>query len=231
MIKKSSVKYPQIKFASDSSILVRVGESFSRELFPEVFKTYNKIRRYAEQNIRSIHPAYNSILVTFNMGIFSPAEMFDIINEAVNNNIEISMPENNIVEIPVCYEKEFAPDIEEVSKHTGFTVEDVIRRHSNEIYLVYFIGFSPGFPYLGELPNELTMPRMQTPRIIVPAGSVAIGGNQTGIYPIDSPGGWRIIGKTPLKLFTPENESPTLLQMGDNVKFVPITKTEFEKLV
>ena len=180
MIKKSSVKYPQIEFASDSSILVRVGESFSRELFPEVFKTFHKIRSYAKQNIRSIHPAYNSILVTFNPVKISPSEMFDIIAEAVNNNIEINLPETRTIEIPVCYEKEFARDIEEVAKHTGFSVEEVIKRHSKEIYLVYFLGFSPGFPYLGELPGELATPRLQTPRINVPAGSVAIGGNQTG---------------------------------------------------
>ena len=123
-----------------------------------------------------------------------------------------------------------APDLGDVAAHNGLSVEEVIRIHARSEYLVYFLGFSPGFPYLGDLPTELATPRLKTPRLRVPAGSVAIGGSQTGIYPVDSPGGWRLIGRTPLPLFSPEKDPPTLLQMGDRVHFVPITMKEFNTL-
>ena len=123
-----------------------------------------------------------------------------------------------------------APDLEDVAAHNGLSVEDVIRIHARQEYLVYFLGFSPGFPYLGDLPTELATPRLKTPRLRVLTGSVAIGGSQTGIYPVDSPGGWRLIGRTPLSLFSPEKDPPTLLRMGDRVHFVPITMKEFDAL-
>ncbi|MHB8904561.1 MAG: 5-oxoprolinase subunit PxpB, partial [Melioribacteraceae bacterium] len=154
----------------------------------------------------------------------------DKIKSLLTEERSVKTPPPEVIEIPVCYDEEFAPDISIVAKHNSLTIEQVIQIHSQPEYLVYFLGFSPGFPYLGEMPKEIVTPRLLTPRLKVPAGSVAIGGDHTGIYPISSPGGWNIIGRTPLRLFSPENENPTLLKMSDRIKFVPITKKEFEQL-
>jgi KipI family sensor histidine kinase inhibitor len=127
-----------------------------------------------------------------------------------------------LIEIPVRYGGADGPDLEDVARHTGLTPEGVIERHASVEYLVYFLGFSPGFPYLGGMPAELATPRLSTPRKRVPAGSVAIGGAQTGIYSVESPGGWRLIGHTPLPLFDPSHHPPAFLQMGDSIRFVPV---------
>ena len=137
------------------------------------------------------------------------------------NGREHAAAESRLVEIPVRYGGEFGPDLPDVARHTGLTPERVIEMHAAAEYLVYFLGFAPGFAYLGGLPPELATPRLSAPRKRVPAGSVAIGGNQTGVYPIESPGGWRIIGHTDAKLFDPSAAEPVLLRMGDRLRFVP----------
>ncbi len=132
--------------------------------------------------------------------------------------------------IPVCYDGEFALDLAAVAQHAGVSEQEVVRRHSGGEYRVHCIGFTPGFPYLSGLPVELAIPRRPSPRKHVPMGSVAIGGEQTGIYPQTSPGGWNVIGRTPRRLFDPEQAPPALLQAGDCVRFHPITRAEFETL-
>lgn len=134
-----------------------------------------------------------------------------------------------IVEIPVCYEREHALDLDEVARHAGLSLADVVRLHSAADYVVACVGFTPGFPFFTGLPVELVTPRRQTPRTAIPAGSVAIGGAQTGIYPMRSPGGWNVIGRTPLRLFDAEADSPSLLRAGDRVRFRQITGEQFEK--
>jgi KipI family sensor histidine kinase inhibitor len=135
-----------------------------------------------------------------------------------------------VVTIPVCYDIEFGPDLLDVSQHAGLSLEEVVRLHSSPTYLVYFLGFSPGFVYLGGLPEVLHMPRLATPRPSIVGGSVGIAGSQTGIYPADSPGGWKLIGRTPLRMFDPEAASPTRLQPGDRMKFSPIDRATFENI-
>lgn len=129
-----------------------------------------------------------------------------------------------LVEIPVCYGGAFGPDLEDVAALHGLTPAEVIRRHSAPRYQVQFLGFLPGFAYLTGLPPGLATPRLDTPRQVVPAGAVGIGGAQTGVYPLESPGGWRILGQTPLRLFAPSREPPALLRAGDWVRFVPVTE-------
>ena len=130
--------------------------------------------------------------------------------------------EERVVEIPVCYGGEFGPDLEEVAAWHGLTAEQVIRRHCRPLYRVYFLGFLPGFAYLGGLPASLETPRRAGPRLRVPAGAVGIAGNQTGVYPLETPGGWQIIGQTPLRLYDPRRDAPALLSAGDRVRFAPI---------
>jgi inhibitor of KinA len=132
--------------------------------------------------------------------------------------------------VPVCYDRDFAVDLDEVATRSRLMPAEVVSRHASASYRVACVGFTPGFPYLSGLPNELATPRRLTPRKLVAAGSVGIGGNQTGIYPQDSPGGWNIIGRTPLRLFDPSEVPPSLFVIGDTVRFRQITRDEFEQL-
>ena len=130
-------------------------------------------------------------------------------------------PDSRFVEIPVIYGGEYGPDLAEVARHSGLSNKQVVELHASVDYVVWFLGFQPGFPYLGSLPEPLHTPRRAEPRLLVPAGAVGIGGSQTGIYPIATPGGWQLIGRTTVKLFDPQREEPILLRAGDTVRFVP----------
>lgn len=172
--------------------------------------------------ILNLHPAFASVLIDFDPRRWSHAEIEAMVRERISESAPAAPPEPRTIEIPVRYGGEFGPDLGAVARHTGLTAERVIELHASAEYLVYFLGFSPGFPYLGGMPPELATPRLPAPRKSVPAGSVAIGGAQTGIYPMPSPGGWRIIGCTPLQLFDPESDPPARLRMGDRLRFVPV---------
>jgi inhibitor of KinA len=134
------------------------------------------------------------------------------------------------VEVPVCYDEDLAPDLRDVARHVGLSADEVVRLHAGATYVVRFLGFSPGFPYLAGLPERLAMPRLERPRVRVPAGSVAIAGGQAGVYPQATPGGWRVVGRTPLRLFDADREPPALLRMGDLVRFVPVPRARFDAL-
>ncbi|NBI28089.1 5-oxoprolinase subunit PxpB [Chengkuizengella marina] len=155
------------------------------------------------------------------------AIMQDRISKMKKNRADI---EYRTIKIPVCYEGEFAPDLKFVAKYNQLSKEEVIQNHIEGEYLVYMLGFAPGFPYMGGMSTKISTPRRNQPRALVSAGSVGIAGEQTGIYSLDSPGGWQIIGRTPLKLFQPEQESPTLLQAGDRIRFYSISTEEYTVL-
>ncbi|MNQ86793.1 Kinase A inhibitor [compost metagenome] len=133
----------------------------------------------------------------------------------------------NIIQIPVCYESAYAPDLGEVAAYHQVDEDEIVKWHTSRVYLVYMIGFAPGFPYLGGLDERLVTPRKSVPRTVIPVGSVGIGGAQTGVYPFETPGGWQLIGRTPVRMFRPEAIPPSLLQAGDQVKFEPITSEQF----
>jgi KipI family sensor histidine kinase inhibitor len=223
--------YPRLQFASDHSLLVTFGAGISRHHHLDVRHLMALLQSDPPAGLRNLHPGYSSLLISFHPLVVTPEEFEAHIHELLNRIDSVKLPPERAVEIPVCYDAAFGPDLVDVAQHTRLTVEEVIARHCSVDYLVYFLGFSPGFPYLGEMPKELTTPRLPSPRTSVPAGSVAIGGAQTGIYPISSPGGWRIIGRTPLQLFRPDETPPTLLQMGDVVRFRRISREEFGALV
>ncbi|MGV3465566.1 MAG: 5-oxoprolinase subunit PxpB, partial [Heyndrickxia sp.] len=135
--------------------------------------------------------------------------------------------ESRVVEIPVCYGGDFGPDLETVASMNGLSTEEVIQIHSSAEYTVYMIGFAPGFPYLGGMSEKIATPRLPSPRLKIPERTVGIAGNQTGVYPIETPGGWQLIGRTPIKLFRPQDEVPSLLHAGDKVRFKPISYEEY----
>ena len=157
------------------------------------------------------------------------AQMAALLTAALSHLDDETLPPPRTVEIPVCYGGTFGPDLDDVARLHELTPDEVVRIHAAGEYLVHMIGFLPGFPYLGGLSERIATPRRAEPRTVVPAGSVGIGGSQTGVYPIASPGGWRLIGRTPARLFTPEREEPTLLRAGDRVRFREISPEEFRQ--
>jgi inhibitor of KinA len=180
--------------------------------------------------VRNLHPAYSSLLVKFDALHLRHEELQKTLKRYLQRAEKLELPEPRHVEVPVCYGGEFGPDLTEVSDLLGMPPEQVIEKHSATEYLVYFLGFVPGFAYLGELPPELVTPRLPTPRRKVQAGSVGIAGNQTGIYPFPTPGGWRLLGRTPMKMFRADNQELSALRIGDRVRFAPISPERFAEL-
>lgn len=214
--------------ASDRSLLVSFGEQISLENHQRVVRLLHFLELEPVAGIRNLHPAYCSLLVTFDTQMQKHAELEHIVRACLERADQLRQPEARKVEIPVCYGGEYGPDLNDVAAIHGATPERVAAAHSSTGYLVYFLGFVPGFAYLGELPDELVTPRLATPRKSVPPGSVGIAGRQTGIYPFATPGGWRLIGRTPLTMFRPDNGSR--LAIGDRVRFLSISSGEFAAL-
>jgi KipI family sensor histidine kinase inhibitor len=182
------------------------------------------------EGVRNLHPAYCSLLVKFDALKLRHEEVEEILRGHLARIDEVKLPEARLTEIPVCYGGEFGPDLAEVCALRGMTAAQVIELHSSVEYFVYFLGFVPGFAYLGELPKELVTPRLATPRRKVTAGSVGIAANHTGVYPFATPGGWRLLGRTPVKMFQAEREGLSLLSIGDRVRFTPIDAERFAAL-
>ncbi len=212
-----------IRPASDRSLLVAFGDEISLESHHRVFHLTRRL--LGVRGILNLHPAYASVLIEYDPRLVESAAMEALVHRKMAETADLQTVEApRTVKIPVRYGGEFGPDLDDVAQHTGLSPERVVELHSSAEYLVYFLGFAPGFAYLGGLPTELATPRISSPRKRVPAGSVAIGGNQTGVYPIDSPGGWRIIGRTSVKLFDPGAAEPVLLRMGDRLRFLAISQ-------
>lgn len=209
----------KIVAASDRSLLASFGEEISFENHRRVARLTRALE--GAPGVVNLHPAFASVLVEFDPRRRSHAEVEDLIRERFRAAPEAE-GEARTVEIPARYGGADGPDLEDVAGHTGFSPEEVAERFGAAEFVVYFVGFATCFPYLGGLPAELATPRLAAPRKSVPAGSIAIGGAQAGIYPLASPGGWRLIGRTPLALFDPKAEPPPLLRMGDRVRFVRI---------
>jgi inhibitor of KinA len=170
------------------------------------------------------------LLIKFDATKLRHEELEEVLRGYIERMESVALPDPRLVEIPVCYGGEFGPDLEGVAESHGMTVERAIELHASETYLVYFLGFVPGFAYLGDLAEELATPRLATPRRSVPAGSVGIAGRQTGVYPVATPGGWRLLGRTPAKMFQPDRAEMSLLAIGDRVRFAPISREQFTKL-
>jgi inhibitor of KinA len=180
--------------------------------------------------VRDLVPAYATLTVVFEPGPLEPGPAERWVREAADRSKGRQPPPGRVVRIPVCYGGEFGPDLDALASLAGLTPAQVIERHSGAAYRVRYLGFVPGFAYLAGLPIELHAPRLDKPRQAVPAGGVGIAGNQTGVYPRATPGGWRLIGRTPLRLFDPDRDPPNLLGLGDQVRFEPISPNEFTSL-
>ena len=200
-------------------------------------ETHEQVRRLLRlvelepiAGVRNLHPAYCSLLVKFDATKLRHQELEEVLRGCVERMGKVVLPEPRVVEIEVCYGGEFGPDLKDVAELHGMTIERAIELHASATYLVYFLGFVPGFAYLGDVAEELVTPRLATPRRSVSVGSVGIAGRQTGVYPVATPGGWRLLGRTPVKMFQPERVEKSLLAIGDRVQFVPISREQFARL-
>jgi KipI family sensor histidine kinase inhibitor len=216
--------------ASDSSLLVVFGDVILPALHERVITMFRAFRAQHDPRIRNLHPGYASLLIDFDPLRLTHEELAATVRELARTSAFEAGKSADTVTIPVCYDVDFGPDLQDVAQHAGLSVEEVVRLHSSPTYLVWFLGFSPGFAYLGGLPEVLHTPRLATPRPSVAGGSVGIAGGQTGIYPVDSPGGWKLIGRTPLRMFDCEAMPPTRLHSGDRLRFSPVDRATFEKV-
>jgi inhibitor of KinA len=221
--------YPEALFLDmgDRALLVEVGDAVSPEVNGKVRRMALAIEAEAIPGVVETVPTYRSLLVVYDPLALPYEDLKGRLRQVEAGLGDISFPEPRTTRIPVVYGGTCGPDLEGVARYHGITVEKVIRLHTSRPYLIYLIGFMPGYPYMGELPDGLVTPRLKTPRLIVPAGSVGIAQRQTGIYSMESPGGWQILGRTPVRLFDPAKEEPALLRMGDLVQFYPIAEGEF----
>ena len=213
----------------DQGLLLEFGDEISREINEKVRRMVLAIQAEAIEGVVETVPTYRSLLIIYNPVIL-PIEGFKKRLDRIEEGLQQTpLPEPKLTLVPVVYGGIYGPDLEEVAKYHQISPGEVIELHCNRPFLIYMIGFMPGFPYMGELPQSLVTPRLKTPRLSVPKGSVAIAQKQTGIYSMESPGGWQILGRTPVDLFDPEKDPPALLQMGDLVQFYQISEKEFKQ--
>ncbi len=238
--------YLEMTPLGDSAVVVKLGDRIDLETHRKVQLLSGYLDRHPFEGMVEYIPAFTSVTVVYDaMKLYwdrvqernETADQEDIpfdvaarILKDIVERLEVTEEyEPRVVEIPVCYGGEFGPDLEEVASRNGLTPDEVIRIHASGEYLVYMVGFAPGFPYMGGMDKRIAAPRRPTPRLSIPRGTVGIAGEQTGVYPIETPGGWQLIGRTPIPLFLPRQMPPTLLQSGNVVKFYPITRAEYDR--
>ncbi|MGY5351050.1 5-oxoprolinase subunit PxpB [Wenyingzhuangia sp. IMCC45533] len=212
----------------EEALLIKFKQEISLKIHLQVKSYYQHLKKMNLRGVTDFIPAYNSLTVCFDSNETNYQQLKHFILQEKITILTTDAQTRNIVKVPVCYDASFGLDLEFVSQKTGLSIQQIISKHTSETYLVYMLGFAPGFMYLGGLNPNLHISRKETPRLKVTAGSVGLADQQTGIYPLETPGGWQIIGRTPLNLFS--RDKPSLVEMGDYVQFVPIDKATFYKI-
>ncbi|MGD6816860.1 5-oxoprolinase subunit PxpB [Metabacillus sp. 84] len=223
---------------SERAMLVELGKEISGDIRLAIRQFTDLLDQQNYPWLIEYIPAFTNVTIIFDLLYFknNPEESHIFIQKKMEEllftlrNKQTESAGSRTVKVPVCYDEEFGLDLEWVANYNRISKEEVISLHSQGTYPVYMIGFSPGFPYLGGMDEKIAAPRKEKPRGKIPAGSVGIAGTQTGIYPLETPGGWQIIGRTPVPLFDPAKNPPVLLQAGDTVEFYPISKDEYFRL-
>ncbi|WAH38765.1 5-oxoprolinase subunit PxpB [Alicyclobacillus dauci] len=212
----------------DSAIVIRVGNEISHFNHQTVMALVSYLEDNPFPGMIECVPSFTTVTVFYDATRTTYPEVQDLLHGLPNHALTSTTSDPKTVDIPVCYGGSFGPDLEAVAAHNNLTPDEVVAIHTGGDYLVYMIGFAPGFPYIGGMSEKIAAPRLPSPRLAIPVGSVGIAGEQTGVYPIETPGGWRLIGRTPLALFRPNENPPSLLNAGDHVRFYAVTEEEYE---
>ncbi len=216
--------------SGDCAVCVEFGNEISPEINRKIRAFKIAVEKEGIEGIIETVPTYRSLLVVYNPEVIRFKELTERFETIMGTMDSIQIPPPTVIEIPVLYGGEMGPDIETVAAHNGKTVEEVIEIHTSGEYLIYMLGFIAGFPYLGGMSKEIATPRLKSPRVKIEGGSVGIAGEQTGVYPVASPGGWQLIGRTPLKLYDSDREKPVLLEAGQYMKFCTVTEEEYRRI-
>lgn len=216
--------------SGDCAVCVEFGNAISPDINKKIRAFKIAVEKSGIPGIVETVPTYRSLLVHYQPEVIGFKELTGEFEKLMGDLSGIPIPPPTVIEIPVLYGGEMGPDIENVAEHNGKTVDEVIRIHTSEEYLIYMLGFIAGFPYLGGMSKEIATPRLKSPRVKIDGGSVGIAGEQTGVYPVDSPGGWQLIGRTPLKLYDADREKPVLLEAGQYIKFRSVEKEEYDRI-
>lgn len=216
--------------SGDCGMCVEFGNEISPDINKKIRAFKIAIDKSGIEGIVETIPTYRSLLVQYKPEVIRFKELAQKFEGLMSSLDNIIIPPPTVIEIPVLYGGEMGPDLENVAKHNHKTPEEVIQIHTSEEYLIYMLGFIAGFPYLGGMSKEIATPRLKSPRVKIDGGAVGIAGEQTGIYPVDSPGGWQLIGRTPLKLYDADRENPILLEAGQYIKFRSVSKKEYKKI-
>ncbi|SES82767.1 sensor histidine kinase inhibitor, KipI family [Natronincola peptidivorans] len=224
--------YDKTKYlaAGDQALVMEFGNSISEEINSKIRSMTAAIEGQNIKGIVELVPTYRSLMIHYDALQVNYSELLESLKALEEQLGSIELPAPQVVEIPTLYGGDYGPDIENVAKHNQMTEGEVIRVHTSKEYLIYMLGFTPGFPYLGGMDESIATPRLETPRTKITAGSVGIAGGQTGIYPIDSPGGWQLIGRTPIRLYDPEREPAILLKAGNYIVFKSIGEKEYQEI-
>ena len=221
-----------VRPCGDQALMVMFEQQISEEIHQRVIRLDILLRD--DPAVLETVPAYASVLVYYDPMAYTYAEMEGRIRKRLSEEVSVGETDGKCVVIPVCYGGSYGPDLPFVAEHAGLTESEVVQLHSGREYRIYMLGFLPGFPYLGGMDPRLETPRLPSPRTMIPAGSIGIGGMQTGIYPFPSPGGWRLIGRTPVSLFrnsAPGEEKFPVYQAGDRIRFEPISPEEYDSMM
>ena len=214
----------------DTSVCVEFGNEISEPINAQIRAFNIALSNSDIPGIVETVPTYRSLMVHYDPEVIRCAPLMDELKGLLSQLDKIVIPPSEVLEIPVLYGGEMGPDLPFVAEHAGKTEEEVIKIHTSTEYLIYMLGFTPGFTYLGGMSDEIATPRLKTPRVKIPAGAVGIAGSQTGVYPIESPGGWQLIGRTPVRMYDSGRETPILPQAGQYIKFYAIDQAEYDKI-
>lgn len=223
--------YSEVKYliSGDRAIIMEFGDEIAKDINARIRSTMNAIDGNID-GIVEMTPTYRSITIVYDPMKLTYKDLVEKLRQYENTNSSEEETKVNLIEIPTLYGGEYGPDMDFVKSNAGLSAEEVVKIHTGTDYLVYMLGFAPGFTYLGGMDERIATPRLKSPRLKIEAGSVGIAGSQTGMYPSESPGGWQLIGRTPLKLYNPEEEPPVFIQAGDYIRYISIDESEYQRI-